>query len=299
MLSGNTEETLIVALVLLIVGLFFVYSGFKKLKRLHAINNTPTSKLRSAAQGYVEVIGRAESLDSKIILGKLTHKPCLWYSFEIEKYSRNGKHSSWSTVESGQSDDVFSINDTTGRCNIDPKGADITVHSKEVWRGSQRSPHKTTTGVMSFLNSGSYRYTEKRLHVNDPLYALGHLQTLNHARHRISDKMMEREVINEWKKDFHKLIEKYDTNNDGELDLQEWKQVQDDAKPVAQARKITQQAAPDINIIHRPPMGDLPYILSTKAQSSLGKHYQFGVFTSFSIGALGSISGLYLILNSL
>jgi hypothetical protein len=66
--------------------------------------DTPTSKIRSAAQGYVELYGVLEALPDMQLRGPLTGKPCLWWRFRIEEYRSSGKKRSWRVIESGASD---------------------------------------------------------------------------------------------------------------------------------------------------------------------------------------------------
>ena len=61
--------------------------------------DTPTSKIRSAAQGYVELYGLLEELPEATVRGPLTGKPCLWWRFRIEEHQSSGKKRSWRVIE--------------------------------------------------------------------------------------------------------------------------------------------------------------------------------------------------------
>lgn len=65
--------------------------------------DTPTSKIRSAAQGYVEFYGVLHVCGEAQLLGPLTNTPCLWWRYKIEEYTASGKKRSWRTLESGSS----------------------------------------------------------------------------------------------------------------------------------------------------------------------------------------------------
>lgn len=280
--------------VLAVLGLGGVISIFINLKKARIIEDTPTSKLRSAAQGYVEVIGMAEPLEDTHIIGPLTQTQCLWYRFEVEEYRSNGKNSSWHTIEKGTSSDYFQLNDQTGTCVIDPKGADVHASKKDRWRGSSRRPlGKSSTN--SFFQMGRYRYTEERLHTYDPLYTLGNMETMGGSRTAITTKSLSRDVVNEWKQDYQALLDKYDTNGDGELDLEEWKQVQQAARLEADKRKQEIQAAPEVNIMTKPPTRGYPYLISTKGQDELSKRYRWISFASLIIGLPCSVLAAWMI----
>lgn len=59
------------------------------------MEDTPTSKLRSAAQGYVELSGYGALLEGAPIIAPLTGLTCTWYSHEIEERRRSGKNTHW------------------------------------------------------------------------------------------------------------------------------------------------------------------------------------------------------------
>src|SRR5688572_28978795 len=70
-------------------------------RKLRHITDTPTSRVASAAQGYVELIGRADELPGITLLSKLTQRRCHWYRYNIDKKTSRDK---WSHVESGESE---------------------------------------------------------------------------------------------------------------------------------------------------------------------------------------------------
>ena len=59
------------------------------------MEDTPTSKIRSAAQGYVELSGHGELMEGPKIIAPLTSKYCTWYSYKVEERRRSGKNSQW------------------------------------------------------------------------------------------------------------------------------------------------------------------------------------------------------------
>src|SRR3990167_181343 len=55
------------------------------LKRLRAIRGTPTPRVASAAQGYVELTGRGKPFGEMPLISKCRQLPCLWYRYKIEQ----------------------------------------------------------------------------------------------------------------------------------------------------------------------------------------------------------------------
>jgi len=71
-----------------ILGVMAALSGygiFHFIRRARLIEDTPTAKVRSAAQGYLELIGRGKYLGDKPLVAPLTGTPCTWYSYKIER----------------------------------------------------------------------------------------------------------------------------------------------------------------------------------------------------------------------
>ncbi|NBX20824.1 MAG: hypothetical protein EBR58_05350, partial [Betaproteobacteria bacterium] len=64
------------------------------LRRARAISNIATSRIASAAQGYVELQGRTNTTD--LIYSPLSNSPCIWYRYAI--YERDSDND-WKEVE--------------------------------------------------------------------------------------------------------------------------------------------------------------------------------------------------------
>ncbi len=67
----------------------FIYA-YKFFYRKRLIEDTPTSRIRSAAQGYVELDGQSQLMDGPTIVAPLSGKPCTWYSFTVEEKRQTG-----------------------------------------------------------------------------------------------------------------------------------------------------------------------------------------------------------------
>ena len=57
-------------------------------RRARAVADTPTSRIASAAQGYVELIGIGKPLGGQPVISPANHLPCLWYRYRIEQIGR-------------------------------------------------------------------------------------------------------------------------------------------------------------------------------------------------------------------
>lgn len=260
------------------IGAFYFYL------RKRVMQDTPTSKIRSAAQGYVELNGHGDLLEGPPIIAPLTGTTCTWYHYQIEEYRRSGKNSHWVTIESDTSDELFLQVDETGQCIIDPEGASVTPSVSVSWRGHSRRPNSKPTqsgaGFLS-LRSGRYRYTEKRMQPKDTLYSIGLFKTVGGAGCEFNVDTDVRDLLREWKQDSEATLKIFDVNRDGQLDMQEWQAVRDAAFKHITAHHAERKIATPVHMLSKTCDKRRPYILSAIPQASLIKRYYF-----YSIGLI-------------
>jgi hypothetical protein len=108
-------------------------SWMAHLRRFRVISDTPTSRIASAAQGYVELTGRAAPMDGRLVRSVLTETPCLWYRSHAW-YRQTGDPRRG--FEEHESEAPFLLLDGEGRgqCLIDPQGAEFFIMRKNQWR---------------------------------------------------------------------------------------------------------------------------------------------------------------------
>lgn len=264
----------ITIILMLVSGGGFI-GTFYYLIRKRIIEDVPTSKIRSAAQGYIELNGHSALMPGTEIRAPLTGTVCTWFYFTIEEYRRSGKRSRWVIIERGSSEALFLLIDTTGQAVIDPEGAGITPAVTDVWYGSARQPDPGTAraeGGWLRFSGGRYRYTEERIHPGDPLYVIGLFNTIGAATgYDINDEV--RKLLVEWKRESESLLEQFDTNRDGGIDLEEWNQVREAAWRQVKARHDELKNFPPVHMMSDTRDGRRPYLLSVLAESGLVKKY--------------------------
>lgn len=283
-LPADDYWILLVILFLVTVGGFYAFvSGLYKARM---IENVPTSLIRSASQGYVELEGWTKLLPGPQIFGPLTSKPCVWYSYTIER--RNDE--SWSTVRKEVSGEIFCLDDTTGECVIDPDGAEVVTKEKDVWRGSSDWPVSTDSGN-GFLMSGKYRYTEKRLLIDGHLYAIGYFQTQGTGfQNDINEDI--RDILREWKKN-PQMMKAIDKNKDGTIDQEEWDGARQLAETAALKQRASGSGVAPVNIMSKP-IDRRPFILSSISQDELTRSYHIrkwaGIAAFLIAGSVGTLA---------
>lgn len=268
---------------LTLAALATLIATFVFVKRARLMTDTPTAKIRSAPQGYVELCGYGKMLDGPPIHAPLTHAPCVWWWYKIEERRTshsNGKRTTrWVTIDQGRSDALFLLVDDTGECIVDPEAAKVIPEIRQRWHGSTRRPTTgPSNGVFGFL--GKYRYVEHRIAPLHPLYVLGQFRSQS-VHHNFDEQSEVRELLTEWKRDETALLREFDADGNGEIDLNEWEQVR--AKAIAQVReKLADQAAhPDIHVLARP-SNRQPFILSAVPQETLVRRYRIQAALAFA-----------------
>jgi hypothetical protein len=297
----NEQKFWIIVGISSVAAIVSLYFAFHFLRRVRIIEDTPTASIRSAYQGYVELAGTALQMDGEPILAPLTGLPCCWYSFKIERRGDKG----WFTAASGTSDHLFLLQDATGNCIIDPEGADVTSDQKDVWQGDtpltvSHSGNKLPSSWNLLIKLGqsantteaigpSRRYTERRIHSGDQLYAIGLFKTLDEMDHIEHRSEITRELLREWKKDKPSLLFEFDRNRDGEIDQQEWEQVRQKAEAQAQQEHRQLIDGSIINTLSDTGSKSRPFLISTLTQFDLVRRFRLYILLSlvlfFTAGA--------------
>lgn len=273
----------------------------KRLSEARFLLNTPTSKIRSAAQGYVELYGVLDELPDGQQQAPLTGTPCLWWRFKIEEYDDDGKRKRWRVIESGVSEALVRLKDATGECLINPKGAEVRPSTRQVWSGSERHPRGLSEGVgllgMLFSVGSQYRYTEERLHVGQPLYAIGDFRTQG-GTEAFDLTLAQGAVVREWKSDFAGMLQRFDSNGDGQLDPAEWERMRESARVEAQRRQVGRGEVPVHHQLRKP--GEAyPFILSNHGEDELARGFYWQAAGGALLCLLGALASAWLVGNVL
>jgi Ca2+/Na+ antiporter len=193
----DTVLTLIFVCLPILFALICFYYAIYFIKAARNIEDSPTSKIRSAAQGYVELKGTPKPFTTHSTIGKLTQKPCAWYRYTVEIFQTTrtpeGSKTGWDLLDQGVSLAPILLTDETGQCVILPMGAEIMPTQQIAWRGHTRSPSPPSTSFLRWLfwdSWGSYHYVEYRLEFDAPLYASGMFSTLQSTDPRIQASLL-------------------------------------------------------------------------------------------------------------
>lgn len=294
-----------------ILGFFAWIALYRHYRLLHDL---PTSRIASAAQGYVELVGCAQALPGRPLLSPVSRQPCCWYRFSVHR-QRESDPARMDLVERGSSTEPLLLVDETGICAILPEdvGNVFTDHDR-IWR------------------EGEYCYSESMLLPGEVLYAAGELTTVSVATAapalkldhdnvkalldgRRKDRERKRDVermagehtavgvlIARWKTDRKRLHEHFDLDRDGAIDMKEWEQARTAARrevrrrpsPPVERREAANPTVEGIPMLRKPRDGR-PFLLARGVPEQLGNRARFGAWLFFFV-FLYDAAGLLLLL---
>jgi len=254
--------------VLALVGLAGLWFARHALARARLLEDTPTSLIRSAAQGYCELVGHAEAMPGAAIRAPLSGAPCVWWHYSVAEKAQHGKNNQWRVIEQDVSDALFALDDPTGRCVVDPDGATVIPTCRHVWFGDGPRPLLSHEHGARWAFGHRYRYLERRIDVGSELLAIGTFETHGDP---YTGADAQREValkLAEWKRDPGRLKARFDADGDGQVDMQEWEAARAAARAEVGAQLAERALTPGVNLM-RAPQDSRPYLLSVVLQETL------------------------------
>lgn len=270
--QADSSEVWPYALAAMSVVSFFAWMG--NYRRYRLVHDLPTSRVGSAAQGYVEFFGKAAQIASWPLKSPLTGTPCCWYRYCVE--SKNSKNE-WRTVDSGHSVAHFLLVDDTGQCVISPDGAEIMYPRTNTW------------------TRGDQRYTESLLVPQQPLYAVGELKTTSGADLELNESQDIANLLGDWKKDGAALLQRFDTDRNGALDLKEWEAARLEARREIEKQHAELREGEGVHLLLKPRDGRV-FLLAGELPEKIGRRFAFWsmLHLAFFFGA-GTASFLLLV----
>ncbi|RLA32908.1 MAG: hypothetical protein DRR03_08175 [Gammaproteobacteria bacterium] len=222
-------------------------------RRYRAISDTPRSRIASAAQGYVELQGRATLFGPTDSIGFAWTPPAVWLRYAVYRL-RGGRHL---LIESGQSASVFILEDDSGKALVDPEGAEVVT---------TRRFHE---------QRGDFLYRGEYIAPGDTLYALGQLVTEGADHHPHDSAGDVAAMLSFWKRDRPFLLARYDRDGDGDIDLKEWQAVRQDAEKLIKA-KLKAESHLINPVRHRlgASHGMRPYLLGAVPEARLATRFR-------------------------
>ena len=295
-MSGNRFKFWLIVIGLAAAAVYSFWYAFKSWAKNRVIEDTATSRVRSAAQGYVELSGRGFMPPNAENKGPLTGMPCTWWRYKIEERRYSGRSRSWSTIQSDTSAVPFLLDDGTGQCLVDPRGAEVFPGASDVWYGPSEWPEMhipNGTGIFGWLVdtfvTDKYRYTEHRLQPHEHVCALGAFRSLGGVSVEDPDAATA-ELLREWKQDQAALLARFDSNHDGTLSSAEWDEARAAARRQVQDERMSETRPPSLNVMAEPTDGRA-YLLAASDGESLAQRFRRRALAGIG-GFVGSSAAL-------
>jgi hypothetical protein len=255
------------------------------------IEDMPRSRIRSAAQGYVEIAGRASWLPDTQNLAPLTHRPCVWWRFKIQKRTRSGSGSrrreSWRTIDQGRSTQPFALDDGTGFCIVQPEGAEVVTGEATTWYGHTPWPPPSSPKRSGF-GARQYRYFEERIYQDVSVYVLGGFRTSSGSDTASRDEQV-RALLAAWKRDSDDLNRRFDGDGDGRLSLGEWERARAQAQREVDGHAESRPAREPVHTVARPEQDQL-YLIAAFPEGELAGRYRRRAVLAFAGFILATIA---------
>ncbi|HEX9672625.1 MAG TPA: hypothetical protein VGA12_04215 [Burkholderiales bacterium] len=245
-------------------------------RRYRYIHDLPTSRVASAAQGYVELFGRTELLPGEPILSKLSRTPCCWFTYRVEEKGSNNK---WQTVDSGSSVEQFLLVDDTGQCVISPEGAEVLTHDRRHWDEFDR------------------RYTEWLLRPKSVVYAIGEFSTTTAAAVAPGDERADvGALLAQWKADQRQLHERFDLDRDGRISMKEWELARLQARREVRGvhAQVRSRSTDGVHILRKPADGRL-FLLANELPDKIGARYRYWSWAHLVVFVGAGCAGLFML----
>ena len=286
MSGGLRSKLLLLLLGLAAAAIASFWYAFRAWRQNRLVGDTPISRVRSAAQGYVELRGRGIPMPNARESAPLTGKPCTWWRYEIEERNSESRRS-WGVVDSGTSDAPFLLDDGTGQCLVYPQGAEVFANAKDVWYGSTSWPDVRIPDGTGFfgkladvlLSGGRYRYTEYRMQPHEPVCALGEYRSGGNGT--LSPDRAVAELLRAWKQDQKSLLARFDANHDGVVDGEEWEHARAAAHQQVVEAMLVKPQSEELSVLAKPADGRA-FLLSASDGESLARSLRRRAFAGLA-----------------
>jgi len=227
-------------------------------KRLLAISEVPISTIASAAQGYVELFGK--SRQRLPMRSPIQGVACVW--FRLWVYARDSNYM-WRLQDYQVSEQVFELHDDSGVCLVDPKGADVYAAKRHV------------------ITQNGHRYIEDVLFADKSIYVLGDLDAGTQAHTEAEINREVGKLLTQWKQSKARLLQRFDLNRDGEIDMLEWEHARELAYSDIK-RQQSQLLKSEQHLIAKPQNKRL-FVISGITPEALRQRYRYWAIVHFSI----------------
>jgi hypothetical protein len=317
-MSGNDIKAIAFCLA---IGSWLLYRSIKRHRQARKIEDTPTSKVASAPQGFVELEGFAWPAAEK--LPTPSGMEAVYYSFRLEKKVTTGsgknRRRTWICVYSSVKGESFYLADPTGLALVNLYDAELNLAPARTrnWRQIGAQERKVicesilTKAVANFppsdflfgIFSAPYRVVEHEIYVGSPVLVQGDFRSASGDNKKITSVGLGQfasRVFDIQRRAIKNLNGLLDTSKNGEVSHEESKRGYSMIARVSMNKaRIEQQVEKEFELCGIVRASDSHRLLLSDAhqQHLLGRMQQY-LWLQFGGGAALLALGLTASLNS-
>lgn len=253
LLLAGTRTSYEIWLIFIFISLgLSAFAWLFNLRRLLAIAEHPTSTIAAAAQGYIELLGGVRQILP--LKSPLQGKQCVWFRYWV--YAKDSNNV-WRLADYKASEHNFEIEDGTGRCLVVPTGAEVITSDRHV------------------IEQHDHKFIEEIIPHGKSVYILGQLETISETTAAQQIKHEVGQLLTKWKKSPVSFLRRFDTDGNGEVDMQEWEEARTQATHEVLAQKgiINKH---EVQSIRAPDDGRL-FLISGVSPYQLRQRYKFWI----------------------
>jgi hypothetical protein len=268
---------------LAVVAVLSFADWLRAMKAARRSQDFATARIRSAAQGYVELFGMTRPPEGGMLKAPLSGRSCVWWKYSVTEMS--GEEATHQSAESSQ---PFYIEDATGRCLVYPHEAELTASETKEWQSDESPALEHALGMLDVqLHKTRFYCSESILLPNVRLYVLGEFQTMRKAPHAL-DRMRER--LAAWLRDRRKRAI-LDVNRDGRLDATEMEAARRAAMLEAR-REVGAELGSEDRIVK--PRDDRPFIITPRVKPTYVRERHYAGVASLACFVASTIALVWL-----
>jgi len=206
----------------------------------------------------------------------------VWWSYDVAREERSSRgRTTWRSIDSATSVELFVLNDGDAECLVGPVNADVTPTSHSVWYGTGPRPAGPPPMSQGFIRAGGYRYTERLLNVDAQLSVIGELRSQSSVGDVAAATAA---LLQQWKHDQQGLLARFDANHDGRIDGAEWEVARQAAE--AEVRQQSLSAPITRTSVIEQPLNGEPFLIAAMDSEHLVRREQTRAALFFLLGLL-------------
>jgi hypothetical protein len=221
-------------------------------RRARALADTPSSRIASAPQGYVELVAAAQLVPGWPVIAPVSGRACVWFRHRVDRDGGGGRRE----LDAATSDAPFDLVEGDVRCTVHPAGAEVLAADTRRW------------------SNGDERGREELITAGERVHVLGHFTTTQPPS-RAARIARERDaLLTAWKAERPQLLSRFDADASGDIDLTEWEAARAEALRLATLHVDAEPAPQAWHTLTKPTDGRL-FLVSSADPATVARRFRW------------------------